>query len=254
VLCRCALPDGRDCSVDVVFLIDSSLSVRQPCPLDAPSPPADNWQLVLNFVSEVVGAMPLDRGAARVGVVPFSTTVSGDVIPLGGGQSSTLQQSIRRLPFLGKNTNTTGALRVGRDMLTRAREDTQATGTGGTSRKQFIILLTDGASNVDGDPVKESRLLKQDGVRLITVGISQYVDEAQLKEMASAPSKYSYIYASNFGHLYLLVEQLLSRLDCSSAPPAQRESLFHAQLHVLYITFQLLHLLATWSPSEWLFF
>jgi len=65
------------------------------------------------------------------------------------------------------NTNTTGAMRVGRDLLSRA-----AAAAGATSRKRFVILLTDGANNVDGDPVKEARLLKQDGLRLITVGIS----------------------------------------------------------------------------------
>ena len=74
---------------------------------------------------QVVGAMPIDRGAARVGVVTFSTAVS-DVIPLSGGQSSQLQRRIRRLPFVGKNTNTTGALRVSRDLLGRARNTAAA--------------------------------------------------------------------------------------------------------------------------------
>lgn len=78
---------------------------------------------------------------------------------------------------------------------------------------------------MDDDPLKESRLLKQEDVRLIPVGISQYVDEAQLKEMASVPAEYSYIYASDFSHLNLLVDQLLSRLICSNPPPAQRKSL-----------------------------
>jgi len=234
-LCCFTLSDGSDeCSVDVVFLLDSSLSVRQLCPLDSPSrpPPADNWQLVLNFVGEVVDAMPLDRNAARVGVVTFSSTV-GDVIPLNdtdGQLSSMLRQRIQSLPFLGRNTNTTGALRMGRHLLAQARETSLAAGT---SRKQYAVLLTDGANNVDDDPLKESRLLKQEDVRLIPVGISQYVDEAQLKEMASVPAEYSYIYASDFSHLNLLVDQLLSRINCSIPPPAQRQSLSHAT-HLTY--------------------
>jgi len=100
------MSDGgrRDCSetVDAVFLLDSSLSVRQLCPLDSDSRPTDNWRLVVNFVAEVVGAMPVDRDAARVGVVPFSSAVSlDDVIPLGGGGQAELQRRIRQLPFLG---------------------------------------------------------------------------------------------------------------------------------------------------------
>jgi len=220
----CCVDGRRDCSekVDVVFLIDSSLSVRELCPLGATSPPSSNWHVVLQFVSEVVGAMPVDSGAARVGVVTFSTSVSDDhVIALGqtpAGDASSLRQRIRRLPFLGGNTNTTGALRVARAHLTRARRAAE------TSRKQFVVLLTDGANNVDGDPVQEARLLKQDGARLITVGVDNYVDEAQLKEMASAPAEYSYIHASDFSHLNLFVDQLLSRLVCSNPPPAQRKS------------------------------
>jgi len=50
----------------------------------------------------------------------------------------------------------------------------------------------------------------------------QYVDEAQLKEMSSAPADYSYIYARDFSHLNLLVDQLLARLICSHPPPSQR--------------------------------
>jgi len=235
------LADGRDCSemVDAVFLIDSSLSVRELCPLDMRSPTTNNWNLVLNFVSEVVGAMPLDRDAARVGVVTFSTAVSDvDVIPLGqsnAADASTLRRRIRQLPFLGGNTNTTGALRVARHQLARARH---AAAAAGTSRKQYVILLTDGANNVDSDPVQEARVLKLDDVRLVTVGISNYVDEAQLKEMASAPAEYSYIHARDFRHLNLLVDQLLSRLICSTPPPAQRKSvcriLYSSVLRHLY--------------------
>ena len=239
----CASADGGGCSeIDAVFLVDSSLSVRELCPMDADSPPADNWNLILNFVSEVVGAMPLDRGAARVGIATFSTTVSDvDVIGLGqwsATDASTLRRRILHLPFLGGNTNTTGALRFARSQLAGARA---AAASAGTSRKQYVILLTDGANNVDADPVQEARLLKQDGsgdgVRLITVGISDYVDEAQLKEMASAPAEYSYIHARDFSHLNLLVGQLLDRLICSKPPPAQRKTTQIARVATLTIAY-----------------
>ena len=203
-----------------MFLIDSSLSVRELCPLDAESPPQDNWSLILRFVSEVVGAMskPLADGAVRVGIATYSTSVSdGDVIRLGQfSDASTLRRRISQLPFLAGNTNTTGALRFARSQL-------RAT-AGVTSRKQYVILLTDGANNVGPHPVPISRLLKLDGVRIITVGIGEYVDEAQLKEMASAPADYSYIYASDFSHLNRLVGQLLDRLVCSKPPPSQRKT------------------------------
>ena len=231
--------DGGECSemVDAVFLIDSSLSVRELCPMDVSSRPADNWRLVLNFVSEVVGAMPVDRGAARVGIATFSTSVSDvDVIKLGQLNAADMRRRIHGLPFLGGNTNTTGALKHARLELAGARA---AAAVDGTSRKQYVILLTDGANNVDADPVHVARLLKQDSVRLITVGISDYVDEAQLQEMASAPAEYSYIYASDFSHLNLLVGLLLDRLICSNPPPAQRKAIITTSFRLFYRKFAL---------------
>jgi len=210
--------------VDAVFLIDSSLSVRELCPMNVDSPAADNWQLMLNFVSEVVGAMPFDR--VRVAVATFSTSVSEtDAITLrqsNAVDASTLQRQILQLPFLGGNTNITGALRFARSQLANAHA---TNASAGTSRKQYIIMLTDGANNVDTDPVHEARLAKRDGVRIITVGITDYVDEAQLNEMASAPANYSYIHAKDFSHLNLLVNRLLDRLICSNPPSAQRKAI-----------------------------
>ena len=223
------LTDDNICPemVDAMFLIDSSLSVRELCPMDADSPPPDNWRLVLNFVSQVVGEMPLDRGNVRVGVATFSTSLSeDDAITLDNAfDASTMRRRIAKLPFLGGNTNTTGALRYARSQLAGARPNVTLSGSTVTSRNQYVVLLTDGANNVDGDPVHEARLLKRDGVRIITIGISDYVDEAQLKEMASVPSSYSYIYARDFSHLNVLVDQLLSRLICSKPPPAQRKTI-----------------------------
>jgi len=206
--------------------------------MDVASRPADNWRLVLNFVSEVVGAMPVDRGAARVGIATFSTSVSDvDVIELGQLNAGDVRRRIHGLPFLGGNTNTTGALKHARSELAVARA--AAATAAGTSRKQYVILLTDGANNVDADPVHVARLLKQDGVRLITVGISDYVDEAQLQEMASAPAEYSYIYASDFSHLNLLVGLLLDRLICSNPPPAQRKAIITTSFRLFSRKFSL---------------
>jgi len=238
-LCALWLADGGGaCSdIDAVFLLDSSLSVRELCPLDdvdRSSSSPDNWTLMLRFVSEVVDAMPLKTGSARVAVATYSTSVSDDdVIGLGHvTDAATLRRRISELPFLGGNTNMTGALRLARSQL-RAARSTSRGEAAAVTRKQYVILLTDGANNVDTDPVQEARLLKHDDVRLITVGISDYVDDAQLKEMASAPADYSYIYAADFSHLNRLVGQLLDRLLCSNPPPAQRKICSHSVLRTV---------------------
>jgi Mg-chelatase subunit ChlD len=194
---------------DVVFVVDSSYSVRETCPLDADGRAVDNWSLILDFLSQVVSRMPI-HNTTRVGFVTFSTQVN-TVVELGQfNDSAAVSDNITSLlPFSGGNTNMTGALRHVRQSMFASRD---------INTQQIIVLLTDGVNNVDGDPIQESRLVKQQGIQLIVVGVSDYIDELQLREMSSSPSNYSYLYASDFRHLNLLVGETLNRLVCSDPP------------------------------------
>ena len=178
-------------------------------------PLGDNWQLILNYISQVVTAMPIGTNRTSVGVVTFSTAVvDAHVIPLDSyNDTSALVGRIMSLPFIGRNTNMTGALRHVRQMFSDARI---AAPPSTSLRHQIAVLLTDGINNVDADPIQESRLVKQDGVSLLVVGVSDFVDDAELQEIASPPADYSFLYTQDFRHLNLLVGQTLDRLVCSN--------------------------------------
>lgn len=225
--CGCVFVTAGGCSqvADVIFLIDSSVSVRQTCSTTddgSNAPDYDNWQLILKFVSQVVRAMPIGTNRTQVGVVTFSGAVDDShVIPLGAHSNATaLGDEILKLPFIGRNTNMTGALRYVRQMFWNASAVNQQSSS--SSREQIAVLLTDGMNNVDSDPIQEARLVKQEGIQLYIIGVSDYIDTAELQEMASPPAEYSFLFAQDFQHLDSLIDQTLNRLVCSETPALLR--------------------------------
>ena len=209
---------------DIVFLVDSSLSIREYNPRDKSY---DNWNLVKAFLGQLVDNLPISTDGIRVGIVPFSSEVNQEqVVHLEyGTEKHRLQDSINSLDFLGENTNTSGALYVMRnDVFTESRGDREKVANIG-------FLITDGLSNVDDHlTVSEARNVKNDNIRLFALGISQYADVAELEEIASDPVSYYYFLAEDFRHLALLQDQVLSRLCRAKPPPPTREYHFLQRL------------------------
>ena len=56
---------------DVVFVVDSSGSIRDNNP---PDNSYDNWSLTLAFISDIVDRLPVDSGNVSVGLVRYVKT------------------------------------------------------------------------------------------------------------------------------------------------------------------------------------
>lgn len=114
------------------------------------------------------------------------------------------------------NTNTSGALRQARLMLSQKQSQ---------DNKKIVVLINDGMSNVDAHlTLKEARLNKQLGIVHYAVGVGSYVDENELHDLVTDPTSYHYLYASDFSNLYLLVNKLLQRLSCFPPPLLERKN------------------------------
>lgn len=198
----------------MVFLIDSSLSIRESNPIDGS---LDHWTLILDFVKDVVKRLPVSGDRMRVGLVPFSTSVDLDNVLPVSGQLDLILYRIDRLDFLGGNTNTSGALRVARDLLSNS-------GSRATGSKKVMMLITDGLSNVDPQlTLQEARAAKQGGIIVYAIGISEYTNVYELQDMASDPAAYYYIAVDEFSRLNLAINDVLDKLVCSTPPPAARK-------------------------------
>ncbi len=51
-------------AADIVFVVDSSGSIRDKG--------FENWDIMLNFVADIVAALPIGRDAVRIGMVVYS--------------------------------------------------------------------------------------------------------------------------------------------------------------------------------------
>ncbi|XP_063690922.1 uncharacterized protein LOC134823396 [Bolinopsis microptera] len=110
-----------------------------------------------------------------VGLISYSTGVHVELDPCC---ENSLCKSMNlfdthALQYRGGMTNTAGALKVARQMLQAA-----------ASYKKVAMLITDGHSNDGGSPIpiaKEMRDKDKDGIKIIAVGVTNNVNDAELK-------------------------------------------------------------------------
>lgn len=115
------------------------------------------------------------------------------------------------------NTNTSGALRLARNLLLSSAKIYPG------SYQKVLVLITDGFANVDSAlTLQEARINKQSGIIHYAVGVTSYANEDELQDLVSDPSSYHYLNASDFTHLNLLINELLQRLTCPQPPPPER--------------------------------
>ena len=146
---------------DIVFMLDSSLSICESTP--SSSATCDNWARMLSFVTELIYTFPKNF---RVAIISFSTQVSVHQVELFSPATdlASIGSKVNSVQFIGGNTNISGALRVARTLLADASSGL----TGAPTDPSLVgILLTDGLSNVDASLVsQEARLAKQEGVNV----------------------------------------------------------------------------------------
>lgn len=207
--CLSTTSSNRDCDKvkrDVIFLLDCSTSIQESSPSNQPT---KNWLLLKKFLIEVFQLLPISTSQTRSTVLTFSTSVhTNNNQDFMFENKDALINHVSNLPFLGGNTNTSGALRHARKML-----------YGSTSQKRSIVLITDGMSNVDAHlTLQEARLNKQRGITQYAVGVGMFVDEDELQDLVTAPASYHYLHATDFSNIYLLVDQILDKLTCWKPP------------------------------------
>ena len=177
--------------LDICLIIDSSGSIRGNNPLDG----TDNWQLQLEFLANLIGAFRVD---IRVGAIVFSHEVmlafSLNTYPT----KDEIQNAIRNLYYMGGSTNTAEAV-----ILTRLQCFNPTTGDR-PDVDNLAIIVTDGVPTLDVDSaIHEAAALRDTGVIMLAIGITDMINEDFLKEMSSSPhiEDQNYFMATDFSAL-----------------------------------------------------
>jgi collagen type VI alpha len=163
-----------DCSqnTDIAFVIDSSGSVRE-----------ENFQKMKDFVNVMIDNLNVAEEQSNVAVVTFSDTATVRFNLSAYNSRQELKDAIDDIPYDRGTTNTADALRVLRtEVFTENNGDVPAL-------KNIAIVLTDGGSNKFEDTLEQARLTRQAGINLISVGVTNWVNMIELKEVATDPDE-----------------------------------------------------------------
>ena len=164
--------------VDLCLIIDSSGSIRDNNPSNGP----DNYALQLDFLANVVASFPIGPDDTRVAAIVFSEQVILE-FPLNRYNSiSEVQEAIRNAPYLGQTTNTPEAFRQAYIQCFNAANGDR------DDADNVIIIVTDGVPfpYLRRNPtLAEARRLKDNGIKITTVGITGSVDENFLRGISS---------------------------------------------------------------------
>ena len=167
--------------IDLCLIIDSSGSIRDNNPRDGSH---DNWELQLTFLSDLIKSFDIGRDATRVGAIVFSEQVDL-VFPLNGYDNmNDVQERIESIAYLGQTTNTPEAL-----VQTRLRCFSAANGDR-PDISNLAVMVTDGVPfppNRRDPAIAEAKALRDSGVKMVAIGITNVIDKDFLKEMSSAP-------------------------------------------------------------------
>jgi hypothetical protein len=204
--------DPALCKLDMVLCLDNSgsIAVNDDGSEDLNRPPA-NWKLVIDFCQDIVNQLTVSPTDSQVGLVDFDDEVR---IQFGLNKYPTKPEvvdNIGLVEFRGYRTNTTGGLFKSRTVLTNDQYGPR------DGKSKVVVLITDGVPTVDADTVlAEAQNCRDDGVRVIVVGITQSVDEALLKQIAYSPN--DYVYAADFKDLESIKNVVLNDESCKPLP------------------------------------
>ena len=172
-----------DCSgkADIAFVLDSSGSIRSANPRDRSF---DNWDLMLQFVIQLISRLSISRNNIRVASLRYSHEARLDFHLNRYFTLSELTQAIRRLEYIDNNTNTADALWMMRTVIF----DPTKSGARGDRPDvpNIAILITDGVSNVnERNTIPFADQAKRDGIRILVIGVTDKIDERELIAISS---------------------------------------------------------------------
>lgn len=200
-----------DLVADIVFLVDSSGSIRDNNPEDNSY---DNWDLALTFISEFVADFNLGTSATQFGLVRFSYQADNIFYLNEFYDTASMQAAILNMDYIGSYTNTSGALRAATyEQFVYSRGDR-------SNAQNIVIVITDGIPNLDVDlTIDDAETLRALGTTVFVLGITDAIDENMLQQMSSQPQilNQNYFTVADFTALGS-VEVAIQDAACDGSP------------------------------------
>eukprot|EP00918_Siedleckia_nematoides_P036496 GHVU01079281.1.p1 GENE.GHVU01079281.1~~GHVU01079281.1.p1 ORF type:complete len:553 (-),score=30.11 GHVU01079281.1:425-2083(-) len=206
VLNRC-----EECEVraDIALLIDDSGSIQDK--------DQRNYQILKDFIKSLINRLDIGPDTTRVSAIKFSTR-SEVVFHLDEHNTKgDLKDAIQKMHYTGGHTNTSGAIRLMRRELFRSdrgdRDDI----------RNVVLLITDGESTIDSNlTIPEAEMAKNEDAVIFVVGITNMINEDELKNIASTPVVDHYFNSTDIDMLYSLETQIIKHVCRPDNPNTAR--------------------------------
>lgn len=170
--------------MDLAIAIDASGSIND-----------DNFVIMLEFVKNLIKNLDVGSGKVGVSVLTFSNQPHISFFLNEYKSRVQMMAAIDRIKYLRGTTNTAGALDYVRNVVFTSQYGYRE------NSRNFLILLTDGESDDNEETLRQAKLLRQQNVHIMTVGIGSWLDIYELQAIASYPYQENVIKASNFSDL-----------------------------------------------------
>ena len=193
---------------DLVFVVDASGSINDRDP--------GNWQRIKQFMTRIVDGLDIGPQKTRVAVVTYSNRGNVAFKLDAYDNKDDLKNAILNVRYSGGNTNTSGGLWQMMNLFKEINGARPSVGKTG-------IVISGGVSTRDTDKtVRYAVEAKQDGVRMIAVGITDQINRQELVGIASEPKSKTVITVDDFDKLPdvidLIVEETCVVLSTPSPP------------------------------------
>ena len=187
-----------DSVADIVFVLDSSGSIE--------ISGQGNWNLMLNFLVDIVNRLTIGPNAIRVGVVSYSGQSKVNFLLDEHTNKSELVNAIKRIPYIGDSTNTAAAIEDMRTKVFTQRGDR-------SNVQNMAIVITDGESNIDQrNTIPNAERAKNDGIIMLAVGITKEINLDELRGISSnGVEGETYWRSSGFGVTEDIVENIVTQ-------------------------------------------
>jgi len=160
-----------DCCLDLTFIADSSGSIN-----------SNDWVDSKGFAVNVVKKCTIASFNVRVAFVRFGTNADVRWGFKKYQDELSLTTAIRGVPFSGGGTNLKDALHVTCTQVYRLGNGARA------GAHRAAIILTDGYTSHTQLTINEAKLCKDKGIRLMAVGVGDYVNVGLLQDIISSRS------------------------------------------------------------------
>ncbi|XP_041374199.1 uncharacterized protein LOC121387240 [Gigantopelta aegis] len=182
-----------DVKLDIVFVVDSSTSVREP-----------NFRSVLGFIQQFLTFADIDGGSVRVGLLTYSTDIHVQFYLNDFHTKLDVLRAVDTVPYRYGNTNTAEALETVTSTMFSVRHGDRS------AVDNLVVVITDGVSNINAHrTIPEAERARAAGIRIVAIGVG-LVDTQELDGIASRPVTENRFLIQDFSQLMDVGETIFS--------------------------------------------